>query len=99
LAVSPVASYGIEAIWRYLSKNDLNNLEKANSRFLKRVLSMDKTLRSKFTYELVETDLFVHDLKREYNLPDTAAYDEIMEQKNHKSKIDPNFYETSSVTK
>jgi Reverse transcriptase (RNA-dependent DNA polymerase) len=99
LAVSPVASYGIEAIWPYLSKNDLNNLEKAKSRFLKRVLSMDKTLRSRFTYELAETDLFVNDLKCKYNLSDTTAYDEFMEQKIvNFSQIDPDFYETPAFS-
>jgi hypothetical protein len=56
LAVFPVASYMIEAIWPYFSVDDLNNLEKTKSRYLKRVLSMDKTERSRLTYELIETD-------------------------------------------
>jgi hypothetical protein len=99
LAVSPVASYGIEAIWPYLSSNDLNNLEKAKSRFLKRVLSMDKKLKSRFTYELVETDLFVNDLKYKYNLPDTEEYDKFMIKKIvNFSQIDPNFYETPAFS-
>jgi len=35
LAISPVASYGIEAIWPYLNKGDLLKLETEKSRFLK----------------------------------------------------------------
>jgi hypothetical protein len=95
LAVSPVASYGIEAIWPYLSCDDLNNLEKAKSRFLKRVLSVSKYTKSRFTYELTETDLFVNDLKMKYKLIDTVAYDKFIEQKIiNFSLIDPLFYET-----
>jgi hypothetical protein len=33
LAVSPVASYGIKAIWPYLSSNDLNNFRGGNLDF------------------------------------------------------------------
>jgi hypothetical protein len=46
LAFAPVASYGIEAIWLFLSVNNLNKLETAKSRFLKRLLSVKKTVKS-----------------------------------------------------
>jgi hypothetical protein len=95
LAISPVASYGIEAIWPYLSVTDLNCLEKTKSRFLKRVLSLSKHTKSRFTYELTETDLFMNDLKNKYNLPETLAYDKFIEQKLvNFAEIHPDFYET-----
>jgi hypothetical protein len=78
LAVSIVASCVIEAIWSYLTINDLNNLEEPKSRFLKRVLSIEKKRKSRFTYQLVETDLLANDLKYKYNLPDTDEYDKVM---------------------
>jgi hypothetical protein len=54
-------------------------------------------LRSRFTYEFVETDLFVNDLKQKYNLPDTAAYDDFMEQKIvNFSQINSKCYETQA---
>jgi hypothetical protein len=60
---------------------------------------MDKTLRSRLTYELVETDLFVNDLKCKYKLPDTVAYNDFMEQKIvNFSQIDPEFYETPAFS-
>jgi hypothetical protein len=47
-----------------------------------------------FKYEL-ETDLFVNDLRQKYNLPDTAAIDDFMEQKIvNFSQINSKFYET-----
>jgi hypothetical protein len=95
LAVSPIASYGIEAIWPYLSKSDMLNLEKVKSRFLKRLLSLSKYTKSRFVYELVETDLLINELKMKFSLPDTLEYDKFMEQKILTfSEIDPLFYET-----
>jgi hypothetical protein len=43
LAVSPVPSYSIEAFWPYLSKGDINELEKTKSRFLKNSPLLKKT--------------------------------------------------------
>jgi Reverse transcriptase (RNA-dependent DNA polymerase) len=98
LAISPVASYGIEAIWPYLNKNELLKLETVKSRFLKRVLSLSKYTKSRFVYELAETDLLVHDLQNKYSLPDTTEYDKFMLQKLITfSEIDPQFYETPAM--
>jgi hypothetical protein len=61
---------------------------------LKIVLSLKKSIRFTY-YELVETDLFVNDLKLMYNLADTAAYDDFMEQKIvNFSQINSKYYET-----
>jgi hypothetical protein len=85
----------VNYIWPYLSQDDLNELEKTKSRFLKIVLSLKKTISSRFTYELVETDLYENDLNHKYNLPDTAAYDDFMEQQIvNFSQINSKFFET-----
>jgi hypothetical protein len=98
LAISPVASYGLEAIWPFLTTADLFKLETVKSRFLKRVLSLSKYTKSRFVYELIETDLFVNDLKSKFSLSDTSDYDKFMEQKLITfSEIDPDFYLTPAM--
>jgi hypothetical protein len=38
-------------------------------------------MRSRFVYELVDTDLFVSDLKLKFSLPETEVYNKFCEQK------------------
>ena len=99
LAISPVASYGIEAVWKYLTLKDLNNLECAKSRFFKKTLCVDKRMKSRFIYELVETDYFVSDLKTKFSLSDTPVYIKFLDNMMHKKQnIHPNFYSTPAMT-
>jgi hypothetical protein len=98
LAIAPVASYGIEAIWPYLSVNDLNKLETAKSRFLKRLLSVKKTLKSRFTYQLADCDLFVSDLVIRYKLPTNEKYETFVAQHLcYSSTIENEFYDTPAM--
>jgi hypothetical protein len=63
------------------------------------LLSLSKTTKSRLTYELVECDLFVNDLKLQFNLPDSKAYDNFMEQKIvNISEIDPEFYDAPAFS-
>lgn len=71
LAIAPVASYGIEAIWPYLTVNDLTILESVKSRFLKKIMRLHFKARSRFVYQLAETDYFVNELMAKYSLPET----------------------------
>jgi len=48
LPVSPIASYGIEAIWNFLSENDFHQLKTDKSRILKRVLCLSKHTNSRY---------------------------------------------------
>jgi hypothetical protein len=48
LAIAPIASYAIEVIWPFLTKNDFQKLETAESRFLKRLLGLSKVNKSRF---------------------------------------------------
>ena len=54
LAISPVASYGIEAVWPYLTTADLHTLETAKTRFLKKALCLSKFNKSRYVYELAD---------------------------------------------
>jgi hypothetical protein len=74
--VSTIASYAIEEIWPFLSKNDLDKLESVN---FKRVLGLSKYNRSRFVYALLDFDLFVSDLKLKFALPDTNAFNKFCE--------------------
>lgn len=97
LAIAPVASYGIEILWNYLDKNDLYKLESVKSRFLKKLLSLSKYTKSRFTYKLVETDLFINDLMNRFSLnsDDNKDYDKFKQQKEFAFwEIDAQFYDT-----
>lgn len=98
LKVSPIASYGIEITWPHLTKLDFENLERVKTRYLKRVLGLSKYIRSRFVYELVDTDLFVNDLKQKFDLPETDAYVKFYEEKcMNKLQIRDEFYDTETM--
>jgi hypothetical protein len=42
------------------------------------VISLRKTLKSRFTFDVVETDIFENNLKQKYNVPDAAVFDEFI---------------------
>jgi hypothetical protein len=65
IKVSPVASYGIEMIWPFLSYRDLNNIEAVavKSRYLKRLLCVSKYSKSRLVYELIGEKYFLEELK------------------------------------
>jgi hypothetical protein len=77
--VSPIASFAIEEIWPFLSKNDLDKQESVKIRYFKRVLGFSKYNRSRFVYALLDFDLFVSDLKLKFALPDTNAFNKFCE--------------------
>jgi hypothetical protein len=99
LAIAPIISYGIEAIWPFLSTNDLNILETVKPRFLKRLLSLSKFVKSRFTYQLAECDLFIQDLRNKFKLAATANYENFLTQHlTNSSTIENKFYETPAMT-
>jgi len=58
-------------LWPFLSKNDLEKLERVITRYLKKVLGLSKFNWSRYVYELVDADLFVSDfidLKEKFSL-------------------------------
>jgi hypothetical protein len=79
LKVSPIASYAIEEIRQFLSKNDLDKLESVKTRYFKRKLGLSKYNRSRFVYALLDYNLYVSDLKLQFALPDTNAFNKFCE--------------------
>jgi hypothetical protein len=74
LKIAPILSYGIEVIWKHLSKDDFLSLERGKASFVRKLLSVSKSTRTRFTYSLVNCNLFVEELKHRFHLPDTPAY-------------------------
>ena len=98
LAISPIASYGIEAIWPYLSLSDLHHLETAKTRFLKKALSLSKFIKSRYTYKLAATGYFIDDLRRKFSLPETDSYNKFITNQTFKNTcIDPQFFDTPAM--
>jgi hypothetical protein len=98
LAIAPVASYGIEAIWPYLNVNDLTILESVKSRFLKKAMRLHYKARSRFVYQLADTDYFVHELMAKYSLPETEMSKKFSAQMVAKiNEIEPMFYDTPAM--
>lgn len=99
LKISPIASYAIEIIWTHLTKSDLANIEKVKTRYLKRVLGLSKYIRSRFVYELIDTDLFVSDLQIKFSLPETEAFTAFrLEKSMNQLGIIKEFYETETMS-
>jgi hypothetical protein len=99
LAISPVASYGIESIWPYLKKSDFYTLETVKSRYLKKALGLSKYTKSRYTYKLANTDFFVRDLRDRFSLQSTAEYEKFLHNKNISlTEINPQFFETPAMT-
>jgi hypothetical protein len=98
LAIAPVASYGIEAIWQYLSLENLNLLETVKSRFLKKALCLSKFTKSRLAYELADTSSFVEELRCKFSLPETESYNKFLINRLYKiSEIDPKFFDTPAM--
>jgi hypothetical protein len=98
LAIAPVASYGIEAIWSYLKLNDLQYLETVKSRFLKKAMGLSKVNKARYTYELADTSTFIEDLRWRFSLPETESYNKFLTNWAFKlAEIDPKFYETPAM--
>jgi Reverse transcriptase (RNA-dependent DNA polymerase)/Endonuclease-reverse transcriptase len=95
LKVSPVASYGIEIFWQYLTITDFTVLESVKSRFLKRALCLSKFTKSRLVYELTGEKFFVTELQSKFNLPMTENYKKFVNNRESKAEdINLSFYNT-----
>ena len=90
MRIAPVASYGIQIIWKHLTLYDLIDLDKVKSRFLKRTLGVHKTARSRLVYLLTNEISFVEELRNQFDLEETQAYEQFIIQFHEKQlEIDP----------
>ena len=96
---APMASYGIEVIWPFLSVKDFKELERVKSRYLKRVLGVHKKNKNTYVYRLAEEALFVEELKTQYNLPPTENYDKFLTgyKSEHETRFNAKFLDTPAM--
>lgn len=99
LKVSPVASYGIQIVWPYLSLTDFANLESVKANFLKRALCLSKFTKSRLVYELTGENFFVQELQTQFNLPITPVFKTFIKRRVDKSEdINLSFYNTPAFS-
>ena len=84
LKIAPMASYGMQVTWPHLTIRNLEEMDKIKATFLKRCLKVAKTTRSRLAYALCREPSFIEDLRNTFNLDDTPAYNEFVEQ--HRQK-------------
>jgi hypothetical protein len=98
LKVSPIASYAIEEIWPFLSKNNLDKRESVKTQYFKRVLGLSKYNRSRFVYAMLDFNLFFTDLRLKFAVLDTNALNKICEANLEKQNdISDEFYTTCTM--
>jgi len=54
IKVFPVVTYGVKAIWKHLTRLDLECIEGTKATFLKRVLNVHRKSRNRLVYKLAE---------------------------------------------
>jgi hypothetical protein len=74
---------------------NFQNLEKVKSRFLKRVLGVNKRNKNTYVYRLAEEPLFVEELLTQYNLPPTQNFSKFLSEYKleHESRFNVKFLE------
>jgi hypothetical protein len=74
--VAPMASYAIDVFWELLSKKNFELLESNKSGFLKRLLCLHISTKSRLIYPLVDTLFFVEEIQ--FNLNKSVQYQEFI---------------------
>lgn len=98
IKIAPVASYGIEVIWECLSAEHLSSLDRTKMAFLKRALRIHSSSRNRLVLLLTDGSLFTEDLKRQFKLPVTAAFEaHIQSWESKLSEVDPQFFMTGAM--
>ena len=98
-AIAPIATYGINIIWDKLTITNLSTIEKVKARYLKRILGIGKSAPSRLTYVLAKETFFIEDIRAQFWLPNTKAYEKTLHLLNEKKNaIWPDFYTTDAIT-
>ena len=93
LKVAPVATYGIEVIWRDMTAKNFDQLNRVKASFLKLALGLHRTAQNRLVYLLSGTPLLSEDLRQRFGLPETTAFLEHLRSWERKfAEIDVEFY-------
>lgn len=98
LKIAPTASYGIDIIWDKLTLANLETLNKIKATFLRRVLGLHSSSRSRYVFLLANSPLFIEDLVSRFHLPPTEIYKEwIRLWEDKMADVDPQFFNTDAM--
>lgn len=96
--ILPSLTYGLEVIWEFLTRRQLQDLESLKPRYLKRVLGVSKYTRSRYVYVLARETFLVEDLRMQMLLPATPAYEELLrELREKRESLEESFYCTDAM--
>jgi hypothetical protein len=96
--ILPSLTYGIEIIWNHLTKSNLTDKERVKLTFLKRAMCLSKYTPSRLTYVLARETYAIEDICHKLLLPNTAAYDDLLQELNAQRKeIRLEFYCTDTM--
>lgn len=99
LKIAPIATYGIRAVWEDLTVANLRELEKTKSMFVKRVLSVSRTARTRLAYQLAGCEYLIQDIIRTFRLPITPAASTYLDEVAVKlAAIPSDFYHTTAMS-
>jgi hypothetical protein len=62
--VAPMATYAIQVFWEHISFKNFEKLESIKSRYLKRLLCLHISTKSRLVYPLVDTLFFVEEIQK-----------------------------------
>ena len=69
LKLAPIASYGIQLVWKFLGARDFERLNSTKAAFLKRVLGLHRCSRNRLAYSMCGTSSLSAELRDTFNLP------------------------------
>ncbi|PSN47824.1 hypothetical protein C0J52_16432 [Blattella germanica] len=96
--ILPILTYGLEIIGPHLTKKNLATLERVKAAYIKKVLGVSKTTRSRLVYVLARETFLVEDLRTNLILPNTSATETLLRTlKEKRNDICPEFYGTGAM--
>lgn len=98
LKTLPIATYGIRLIWKHLTAQDLKQLERVKTTYLKRTLNAHRTTKNRIIFCLTGEPSLIKTLSVCLELPQTDATKLYMDSWKLKQRaIDPQFYHTPAM--
>ncbi|KAJ4443564.1 hypothetical protein ANN_05237 [Periplaneta americana] len=91
-------THGLEIIWEYISRRQLQELESLKPKYLERVLGVSKFSLSRYAYVLARETFSVEDLRLRMLLPSAPACEELLrELRMKRDSISESFYNTDAM--
>ena len=98
IKITPVIAYGLEAIWSHLTKENLKEIEKVKSLYLKRVLCLSRFTPPNLVYLLARETFYIEDIRVQLMLPSTDAYSALLLERTRKrEEVWTDFFSTDAM--